>query len=537
VKRLRVVDAVRNHPAVVAGITLGCMLLGLLAAVVRPPTYTATTQLYVQVRATDPVAVANIAEAAAALAPAYSRVVHAAAVVDPVARRLGMSPTAVASSVSASPIPVSPVVRVRATASSARRAIQLANLTASGLTRHVQAMNEGSGTEQALLQGFQRATTAAIAATAAQGRLQRAYAAHPTPAARTAVDRATAALRTAQLEVDSARARYQAAETAPLPALISLDQAASATSDKVSKLELLVFLCFLAGLAIGTAAATLLEMVTSRVHTSDAMSESLGLELLARIPPPRKGVLGSKQLVMLQSPDSLEAEAFRVLRMHIEFVSLESGARTFVFASALEGEGRTTTVCNLAVALALAGRRVVVVDGDIRQSGVAPALGLERGLPGLAEIVQRPDEFQLTDAIAHVGLPRSAAPGSGNGATRVGDVDVLPAGQLATHPGEFAADPRLGEVLDELRLRYEFVLIDTPPLLIAADAMAIASRADAAVPVARLGFAPSRDLREFRRLIEAMPCRSIGFVLTGAPARTTRLPTFERVQVRTQEPV
>jgi non-specific protein-tyrosine kinase len=396
-------------------------------------------------------------------------------------------------------------------------------------------MNQGSGTEETLLRAFQRATRAYMAAHATELRLQQAYATRPTRAVRSSLDRATAVAQTSQLKLDTARGRYQAAENTPLPALTSLDRAESASSDKWSKLELLLFLGVLAGLVIGAGLATLLEVVSARVHTSDAIGETLGLELLARVPPPGKDLLGRDGLVMLQSPESLDAEAFRVLRMHLEFVSLESGARTFVFISALEDEGKTTTVCNLAVALALAGRRVVLVDGDVRQGAIAQALGLE-GLPGLGDLVERSHRHALADVIAHVGV-RGVLPGGGDGAVRVADVDVLPVGRLPKHPGEFAADPKVGRVLDELRVEYEFVLIDTPPLLVVGDAMAIAARSDAVIPIARLNYHSARDLNEFRRLLDAMPSEPIGFVLTGAAPRGARYRTYQPAQFQTRESV
>jgi Mrp family chromosome partitioning ATPase/capsular polysaccharide biosynthesis protein len=534
--RVSVVEAARKHLMVVVGTTFACLAVGLVFGLVRAPSYTATTQLYVQVQATEAADVANIAEASAALAPAYSRLVHAGAVVGPVARQLRMTPTDVVSHTSASPIPVSPVVRIRADARSAERAISLANLTAESLAQHVRAMNEASGTAEALLQRFEQATRAYGAARDVQLRLEKLYATTPTAAIRAALDASRAAAETAQLKLETARARYATAEAAPILGLTSLGQAQSATSDKWSKLALLLFICLLAGLAIGVAVATLLEVRSARVHTSQEMMETLGLEMLAAVPLPQKGLAGEKSLVMLQNPDSLDAEAYRVLRMNLELLSLESGARTFVFVSALKGEGKTTTVCNLAAALALAGRRVVIVDGDVRQAAVARALGLE-GLPGLADVVQWPHRLELSDVIARVGVAENGADRGGDGAMSVADVDVVPVGDLPSHPGEFAVDSRFGQVLEELSLSYEFVLIDTPPLLVVGDAMAIATRADAVIPVARLDYVSSRDLREFRRVIDALPCQPVGFVLTGAPTRAGRYRGYEPAHNGAREPV
>jgi non-specific protein-tyrosine kinase len=233
---------------------------------------------------------------------------------------------------------------------------------------------------------------------------------------------------------------------------------------------------------------------------------------------------------MLQSPDSIDAEAFRMLRMHLELVSLESGARTFVFVSALEKEGKTTTVCNLAVALGRAGRRVVLVDGDLRKGAVARAFGLA-GSRGLTDVVA--GRHDLAEAITRVRVDPEA---TGPDDTRAEHVSVLPVGPRPEHPGELAADQEIGRVLDELRLEYDFILIDTPPLLTVGDAMAMAARSDAVIPVARLNYHSARDLREFRRALQAMPSQPIGFVLTGARSRA-RYAVQTHVELRTPEPV
>ncbi|HKP17778.1 MAG TPA: AAA family ATPase [Gaiellaceae bacterium] len=533
---MSVLAAVRKHPFAVAGTTAACLLVGLILGLVRAPTYTAKTQLYVQIHADDAAAVANVAEASAALAPAYSRLVHARAVVAPVAARLGMAERDVVSSVSASPIPVSPVVRVRGTSRSRERAVALANLTAGSLTRHVQEINRVSGSAQTLLRSFENATREYTAANQARLRAETLYAANPTAALRVKLNRAGAAAQAAQLRLETARARYAAAQAAPVVGLTSLGDAQSASSDKLSKLELLLFICLLGGLAIGIGAAVLLEFLAARVHTSEEMTDTLGLELLAAVPLPRKGSFGEQGLVMLQSPESLDAEAFRILRMNLELANVDAGARAFLFVSALKGEGKTTTACNVGAALALAGRRVVVVDCDVRQAAVARAFGLE-GEPGLGDLVLHPRRYELPDVLARIHVASAAPRVNGfhrqaEEDVRLAGLDVLPVGERPEHPGEFVVDPRFGQVLAELKLRYEFVVIDSPPLLVVGDAMATAKHADTVVAVARRDYVSSRDLREFRRMLDTLPCRPLGFVLTRAPARKSRYSGYEPVQYR-----
>src|SRR5205085_2685983 len=102
----------------------------------------------------------------------------------------------------------------------------------------------------------------------------------------------------------------------------------------------------------------------TRVRSTEEIGERLHLPLLARLPEPPKSVRAENRLVMLNDPSSVQAEAFRMLRTNLEFVNLERGAQTVMVTSAVAGEGKSTTVANLGVALARAGRRVVLVDLD-----------------------------------------------------------------------------------------------------------------------------------------------------------------------------
>ena len=121
------------------------------------------------------------------------------------------------------------------------------------------------------------------------------------------------------------------------------------------------------GLVLGLGLAFGIEALDTRVRTSSEVGDRLGLPLLARIPPPPKGLSKDDRLVMLAQPTGTNAETFRMLRTNLDFAMLEhEGPRTILVTSAIEGEGKSTTAANLAVAEARAGRRVALVDLDLR---------------------------------------------------------------------------------------------------------------------------------------------------------------------------
>jgi polysaccharide biosynthesis transport protein len=270
------------------------------------------------------------------------------------------------------------------------------------------------------------------------------------------------------------------------------------------------------GLLLGVAFVGLREAIDTRVRSGEEVGQGLGLPLLGRLPSPSRRMQRKHELVMLSKLDSVQAEAFRMLRTNLEFAMVAKRPRTLMVTSALEFEGKTTTVANLAVALGRAGRRIVLVDLDLRRPGVNTLFHLEPR-PGLTDVAI--GQVELLDAL--VPLPISAEEpdqfSRRNGREHMGGtVEVLPAGSVPPNPGEFAGTENVSEILGKLQARADLVLIDAPPILHAGDAMALSRSVDAIMVVARLNTISRSALRELRRILEACPAAKLGFVLTNA---------------------
>jgi capsular exopolysaccharide synthesis family protein len=273
---------------------------------------------------------------------------------------------------------------------------------------------------------------------------------------------------------------------------------------------------FTLGLLLGVGLAFLREALDTRVRSAAEVGDRLGLPLLARLPEPPRELRGGRRLVMRARPQGVHAEAFRMLRTNLEFANLERGARTIMVTSAIGGEGKTTTVANLGVALGRAGRRVMLVDLDLRRPTLSEFFELGQQ-PGLTDVAL--GYAALEDAIAPVAL--SEAPE--NGATKENGrgsitslLEVLPSGPLPPDPGEFVNTHALRELLEQVRERVELVLIDAPPLLSVGDAMALSPRVDALMVVTRLSLIRRPTLAELRRVLDHCPTSKLGFVLTAA---------------------
>jgi succinoglycan biosynthesis transport protein ExoP len=269
------------------------------------------------------------------------------------------------------------------------------------------------------------------------------------------------------------------------------------------------------GLVLGIALAFLWEALDTRVRSADEVADQLGLPLLARIPEPPRQLRKSHKLVMLAQPKGIHAEAFRMLRTNLEFTNLERRARTIMITSAVEEEGKSTTVANLAVAFARAGKRVALVDLDLRRPFLARFFNVDGHWPGLTNVAL--GHVGLETAISRVAVSNGHVTAGVNGhGPRAETLKVLPTGPVPPDAGEFVGTKALGDVLDRLLEDVDLVLIDAPPLLHVGDAMTLSARVDALIVVTRLNVVRRPMLAEIRRLLHASPAAPIGFVATGA---------------------
>lgn len=267
------------------------------------------------------------------------------------------------------------------------------------------------------------------------------------------------------------------------------------------------------GLALGIGLAFLRDVLNTRVRTGGEVESRLGLPLLGRIPEPARRLRSKERLIMLADPHTPAAEAFRVLATNVDFVNHDRGAKTIMVTSARRGEGKSTTISNLAIAFARAGRRVALVDLDLRRPTVATFFGL-KGRPGLTEVAL--GHMRLDEAVAKVPVVDESELHlrAGNGSVR-GMLDVLPSGPLPPNPPEFLSQAGLSDVLAQVTERADLVLIDSTPLLDLSDAMALAARVDAVLVVTRMDNLRRSVLDEMNRVLSSVPVVKLGFVLTG----------------------
>jgi succinoglycan biosynthesis transport protein ExoP len=228
-----------------------------------------------------------------------------------------------------------------------------------------------------------------------------------------------------------------------------------------------VVLALAAGLVAGVGVAFARERLDDRVRGRSDLESHLRTPVLAVVPHVKSWRRRKRALtVSLTKPNSVAAESYRTLRTGIMFAAAAREARSVLITSPHPGDGKTATAANLAVALAHAGKRVVVVSADLRKPRLHRFFGV-RNEAGLSDVLTG------TTALKEVLLP-----------TEVETLQVLPSAPAPKHPGELLSSEAMRAALDELTRDFDMVLVDAPPLLAVADAMTLAPLVDAVLFVA-----------------------------------------------------
>lgn len=205
-------------------------------------------------------------------------------------------------------------------------------------------------------------------------------------------------------------------------------------------------------------------------------------------------------LITLTDPRSLAAEAYRTLRTNLYFSSLDTDLETLVVTSAAPGDGKSTTLANLAVTMAQGEKRTILVDADLRRPALHRifTVGNSQGLTTMA--VQ-------DSALAEPPL----AP------TGVENLWLLPSGPLPPNPAEILGSRRMEEIIAALKANADIVLFDAPPVIAVTDAAVLGTKVDGVLLVVRAGKTRREHALRAKELLEKAQVRLMGAVLSDAP--------------------
>lgn len=253
------------------------------------------------------------------------------------------------------------------------------------------------------------------------------------------------------------------------------------------------------GLLLGIGLAFLRDLLDNTVKGRQTLEEISGSGLVGTIPLDKER--RSEPVKSFDGDNSAFAESFRKLRTNLQFLAVDNPPRVIVVSSSMPNEGKTTTAINLAMALAEAEYNVVLVDGDLRRPHLATYLGLV-GPVGLSTVLA--GSVSLTDV-----LQKSRFPG----------LSVLSSGAIPPNPSELLGSMAAKKIFEELRANFDYVVIDSSPLLAVTDAAILATNADGVLLMGRFGRTKREQLAHAVSSLHNVGARILGTVLTMTPSR------------------
>lgn len=254
---------------------------------------------------------------------------------------------------------------------------------------------------------------------------------------------------------------------------------------------------FAMGLALGVLLAFLFEYLDDGINTRDDVERAVGsVPLIGAIPHTDWKDAGRPEVVSLTAPRSPATEAYRSLRTTVNFLGLEEAFGSLAVTSPLSGEGKTTTLANLAVVMAGAGMRVVILDADLRRPRIHSFFGLSNEIGFTSVLI---GDAPLSAALQPIPVD--------------GQLHILPSGPIPPNPSELLSSRRFTELIKSLQVGGAFVLIDTPPLLPVTDAAVIATSIDQLILVTSVGRSTKKQLRHAMQILGQVDAPLAGIVL------------------------
>jgi capsular exopolysaccharide synthesis family protein len=248
-----------------------------------------------------------------------------------------------------------------------------------------------------------------------------------------------------------------------------------------------VILAVAIAIALAAGAAMLLEYLDDTIKTQEDVRRTLNFALVGAITRIEDGKGYSKMVAVSTSPLSRAAEAYRVLRTNLQFKMIERSINTLMVTSSTPTEGKSVTVSNLAAVIAQSGKKVILVDADMRRPTIHRIFEINNNL-GLTSALLHP-EMDISNFICEDVLD---------------NLSIMPSGELPPNPAELLNSQRMNEVIALLRQRAEIVIFDTPPALGVADATVLAGKVDGALLVV--------DSRHTRRATARAACEALAGV-------------------------
>jgi capsular exopolysaccharide synthesis family protein len=268
-----------------------------------------------------------------------------------------------------------------------------------------------------------------------------------------------------------------------------------------SRFGLLVFV--IVGVIVGSGLAFVLEFLDQSIKNPQEVEDDLGIPILGIIPLMDE----DSKVIDIESKSSI-LEPYRSLRTNIRYTNVGSKKRTILVTSAIQGDGKTTKVCNLAISFALDGKTVMVIDGDLRRASVHKVLGVPKE-PGLSDYLTGQATLEQIEKKIFDGM-----------------ISVVPAGKRPPNPAELLGSHMLDDVIKWGLEHYDIVLVDSPAIVPVSDALLLVPHVDSTIIIGRSMKTPKKAMQYAKNSLTRAGANIIGTVFNGVEQRGGYYPYY-----------
>jgi polysaccharide biosynthesis transport protein len=263
----------------------------------------------------------------------------------------------------------------------------------------------------------------------------------------------------------------------------------------------------------GLSLAVLAEITDTTFHDASDVEKSVGAAVCAHVPQfdlaaLRKKVSADSHVAAVvaafHAPRSSEAEIYRVARTSLLFRKGEGNAQILMVTSPHPGDGKSTTISNLAVSFAQTGKKVLLIDADMRRPTINSIFGIDSS-PGLSDAILAVNEL-------HLSFHDSEVP----------NLSIMPHGVRTSEPAELLQSPKFQTVLDQCRKRFDFILIDAPPVLAVADPVIIAPVVDAVLMALKIRKNGRRSVERAVQILKEVDVKPVGLVVNSTDRKSNK---------------
>ena len=266
-----------------------------------------------------------------------------------------------------------------------------------------------------------------------------------------------------------------------------------------------ITLSFILGLIFSISLVVLINYLDQRIKDKDELKELINLPILGEIPNFSSINTNNEDnyLFANASPKSLPTEAINILRTNLQFCNVNSDLKKILFTSSSPSEGKSTLISNLGISMALTNKKVIIIDCDMRKPKIHRLFSLSN-IIGLSHILS--NQAELEECLQ---------------SSKIDNLSILTAGVIPPNPSELISSNGMKMLLDRLSSKFDFILIDSPPLPLVADSQVLSTFVDGTVIVTKLGYTTKSALINTKEILDGLNTNVIGVLLNNSPVKSS----------------